>query len=97
MTEGLIENVEIGQFNRLIQEIIQSSLKRSTFQTWELELLLDLESCRIRRSAREDLLRRYQRAVQKQLGGSGNGAISRISDFLANERGKRAARAAAGG
>jgi hypothetical protein len=56
-----------NRFNRLVKEILQGEVRRNTFQPWEVYLLLDLEACRLTRSRREDALRRYQRAVQRQL------------------------------
>ena len=34
----------LALFNRLLQELISGTFRRNSFQTWEIELLLDLES-----------------------------------------------------
>jgi len=33
------------QFNRLIEELLSGSIQRGGFQPWEIEILLDIESC----------------------------------------------------
>jgi hypothetical protein len=56
-----------NRFNRLVKELLQGEVRRTSFQPWEVHLLLDLEACRLTRSRRDEALLRYQRAVQKQL------------------------------
>lgn len=87
--QQLIQNVELGQFNRVIQELIQGGMKRSSFQRWELEFLLDVDLCRIRKSSRAEVLRRYQRAVQKRIS-SGEPGFPKLSTFVETERARRA-------
>jgi hypothetical protein len=57
----------INRFNRLVKELLQGEVRRTCFQPWEVDLLIDLQACGLTRSRREDVLRRYQRAVQRQL------------------------------
>ncbi|MGA8028512.1 MAG: hypothetical protein WB992_15315 [Bryobacteraceae bacterium] len=40
-------------------------MRRHVFTECELDLLLDLETCRVRKSARAQLLRRYLKAVHQ--------------------------------
>src|SRR5450631_554482 len=54
------------RFNRLVKELLQGEVRRTSFQPWEVGFLLDLEACGLTRSRRDEALRRYQRAVQKQ-------------------------------
>jgi hypothetical protein len=75
----------LGQFNRLIRELLRGKILRNTFRPWEIELLLDIENCQIRESAREGVLRRYQRAVQHQIE-KGVAEPMKLSDFLAGKR-----------
>ena len=56
-----------NRFNRLIKELLAGAVRRTSFERWEVDLLLDLEACGLTRSRRDEVLRRYQRAVQKQL------------------------------
>jgi hypothetical protein len=89
MTNPLLETASLAEFNSLINELIQGGPSRSVFKRWELDLLLDFGNCRIRQSSRSDVLRRYQRAVQKQfLRGEYN--VQPLSIFLAEERARRA-------
>jgi hypothetical protein len=67
MGEPVDVELMINRFNRLVKEILNGEVRRTCFQAWEVDLLVDLEACRLTRSRREDLLRRYQRAVQHQL------------------------------
>jgi hypothetical protein len=87
--QQLIQDVDLGQFNRVIQELIQGGMKRSSFQPWELEFLLDVDLCRIRKSSRAEVLRRYQRAVQKRVS-SGQPGFPKLSAFVETERARRA-------
>lgn len=73
------------QFNRLIRELLRGKMTRNTFYPWEIELLLDIESCRLRDAARENILKRYQKAVQRQME-KGATAPMKLSEFLAGKR-----------
>lgn len=75
----------LARFNRLIRELLRGKIARNTFRPWEIEVLLDIENCQIRESARENTLRRYQRAVQRQIEKSG-GPPMKLSEFLAKKR-----------
>src|SRR5215475_5062078 len=89
MTNSLLETASLAEFNNLIQELIQGGPSRSVFKRWEMDVLLDFGNCRVRQSSRGDVLRRYQRAVQKQfLRGEYN--FQPLSVFLAEERARRA-------
>ena len=63
-------------------------MRRHTFNQWELELLLDLQNCKARKSARAELLRRYLKAVQLQLSEDGS-TLLRLSTFLEREAQRR--------
>lgn len=60
-------DVEIvhAQFNRLMIELLKGVINRNTFQPWEIEVLLDIQSCDIGDVSQKDLLKRYQKAVQR--------------------------------
>lgn len=51
---------------QLIQELIEGGARRHTFSAWEMDLMLDLEISRLRRSSRPEVLRRYLRLVQAE-------------------------------
>lgn len=81
----------LAQFNRLIQEVLRGNMHRTTFRPWEVEILLDIESCGLRDAARRETLRRYQRAVQRQME-KGGGSPLKLSEYLESVRAKRTAR-----
>lgn len=57
----------LNRFNRLVKEILQGEVRRTCFQSWEVDLFVDLQACDLTRSRRDEALRRYQRAVQHQI------------------------------
>jgi hypothetical protein len=67
MFVGEDSEVILNRFNKLMQELIRGSLTRNTFQSWEIEILLDIEACQIREVVRRETLRRYQKAVQRAM------------------------------
>lgn len=84
MADTKAERSDLVSLNRFVQEIIGGSVRRHTFAQWELELLLDLQLCHVRKSARSELLRRYLKAVQQHYS-TGALAPLRLSAFLDRE------------
>ena len=83
----------LAQFNRLIQELLRGNMHRNTFRPWEVQLLLDIEGCNLRESAKRETLKRYQRAVQRQMEKGGRLPL-KLSEYLENVKAKRAAQGA---
>ena len=83
----------LAQFNRLIQELLRGNMQRNTFRPWEVEILLDIESCALRDSSRRETLRRYQRAVQRHME-KGARLPLKLSEYLESVKAKRASSAA---
>jgi hypothetical protein len=83
----------LAQFNRLIQELLRGNLQRNTFRPWEVELLLDIEACGLRDAARRETIRRYQRAVQRDMD-KGAPKPLKLSQYLESVKAKRAAKSA---
>jgi hypothetical protein len=83
----------LAQFNRLIQELLRGNMHRNTFRPWEIELLLDIESCNLRESSKRETLRRYQKAVQRHME-KGARLPLKLSEYLEAVKIKRAAQAA---
>ena len=79
----------LAQFNRLIQELLRGNMARNTFRQWEVDLLLDIEGCNLRDSARRETLRRYQRAVQRHME-KGARLPLKLSDYLDSVKAKKA-------
>ena len=85
MSEGPTDPEEtLVQFNRLLRELLRGQINRNTFRPWEVELLLDIESCNLRDSSRDGILRRYQKAVQRQLT-RGITPPMKLSEFLSRK------------
>jgi hypothetical protein len=85
MTEAddLVEQeLMLNRFNRLMGEIMRGAITRNVFQPWERDLLLDIESCPLDRRRRLEILRQYQKAVERQLE-IGPGPPMKLSVFLA--------------
>jgi hypothetical protein len=70
--------------NRLIRGLLSGRIDRNTFQPWEIEMLLDIHSCQITKRAWDGVLRRYQRAIQRQIE-KGATAPMKLSEFLASK------------
>ena len=70
------------RYNRLIRGLLSGRINRNTFQPWEVELLLDIEACPLPKRAREGVLRRYLRAIQRQIE-KGATVPMKLSEFLA--------------
>ena len=70
------------RFKRLIGELLEQRLKRNTFQSWEVDLLIDIDQYHFPRSLRTRLLQRYERAVLKSLE-KGNAKPFLFSQYLA--------------
>jgi hypothetical protein len=71
-----------------MEELMHGGPKRTVYQPWEMQLLLDFGTCRLRRSARVEALKRYQRLVQQYFL-RGQYSFPPLSTFLAEERARR--------
>ncbi|MEO7146195.1 MAG: hypothetical protein ABI165_22090 [Bryobacteraceae bacterium] len=71
----------LAQFNRLIQELLRGTVTRNTFRPWEIDLLLDIDTCELKSGARRETLRRYQKAVQRHMERGARSPL-RLSEYL---------------
>ncbi len=82
--------IVLARFNRLIQELLRGSMNRNTFRPFEIEILLDIEACNLRDAGKRDMLRRYQKAVQRAME-RGAQTPMKLSEYLATlKNGKNA-------
>jgi hypothetical protein len=65
-------------------------MSRNSFEPWEVELLLDFESCPLPTRRRLEILRQYQKAVERQME-SGPGPPITLSHFLMLREQRRSA------
>ncbi|MBI4876589.1 MAG: hypothetical protein HY822_18280 [Acidobacteria bacterium] len=84
-----MNEVSLTQFNRLVSELLRGTLNRNCFRPWEIELLLEIENCDLRPSARRDLLRRYQKAVRRHFENC-TGPPPKLSEYLQSLRVRKA-------
>ena len=87
--DDLVEReLMFSRFQRLIAEVVRGRTRRTVFQPWEVELLLDIESCNLDPKRRVGTLRQYLRAVERQLE-QGPGPPIKLSEFLRRRRASR--------
>ena len=80
-------------FNKLVSDLLKGTLTRNTFRPWEIEILLDIEGCNLREGSKRETLRRYQKAVQRQME-KGAAYPMKLSEYIGNpKRGHRAGEA----
>jgi hypothetical protein len=79
----------LNRFKRLFGELMRGEISRNHFEPWEVALLLDFDACELPSRRRTDILRQYQRAVERQLD-SGSGPPLLLSHFLALRERRRA-------
>jgi hypothetical protein len=81
--------VLLAQFNRLLTELLRGNMNRNTFQPWEIEILLDIESCELREANKREILRRYQKAVHREME-KGLPTPFRLSQYLEGLKARKA-------
>ncbi len=57
----------VSRFNRLMKDVMTGNWQRTSFEPWEITLLLDIQACSGEMKGRRDLLVRYQKAVQRRM------------------------------
>lgn len=80
--DDLVElELMLNRFKRLMGEVMRGAIARNSFLPWEIEILMDMENCQLDRRRRFDILRQYQRAVERQMV-TGPGPPMMLSTFL---------------
>ena len=90
---SMVETVQdtdfvLARFNKLVQELLRGSITRNTFRPWEVEILLDIEACNLRDGGRKELMRRYQKAVQRSME-KGAPMPLKLSEYLELQKSRR--------
>jgi hypothetical protein len=84
---GISDNAKtLTQFNRLIEEILRGGSGRSRFQPWEIDILLDIESCGLDGESAVDILPQYRNAVELEMS-EGRRFPFKLSEYLETRRG----------
>jgi hypothetical protein len=73
--------IQLNRFRRLVAELLRGQISRNSFAPWEIEILIDFDACELPSRRRSDIIRQYQRAVEKQLQ-NGVGPPMKLSQFL---------------
>jgi hypothetical protein len=71
----------LNRFRKLMTELIRGELVRNSFHAWEVDLLVDIAGCSLESKHRHEVLRQYQRAVERQME-IGPGPPMKLSEFL---------------
>lgn len=81
VVDDLVElEIMLNRFRRLLEDVMRGTIKRNSFLPWELEILIDIDSCELGRR-RLEILRQYGRAVERQMQ-TGPGPPMNLSEFL---------------
>jgi len=80
----------LNRFRKLLGELMRGAISRTTFQPWEVEILLDMDNCKLEPRRRLEVLRQYQRAVERQME-TGPGPPMKLSEFLQTKTTRRPA------
>jgi hypothetical protein len=73
--------LQLNRFRRLIGELVHGEINRNSFAHWEIDLLLDFDTCQLPSRRRLEILRQYQKAVERQME-IGPGPPMKLSHFL---------------
>lgn len=79
----------LNRFRRLMDDLSRDSVTRNCFQRWEIDLLLDIQTCELAPSTRREVLVQYRRAVERQFN-KGADAPLKLSEFLDQRRARHA-------
>ena len=72
----------LNRFRRLMGELRSRTVLRNEFEPWEIGILLDLETCQVGWRHWEELLKHYEKAVERQIE-HGSGPPMKLSEYLA--------------
>jgi hypothetical protein len=75
----------LHRFQRLITELLRGGTRRTVFQPWEVEILLDIYACGLDPRRSQAVLPRYLRAVRRQLEKS-PGPPMKLSEYLSRRK-----------
>jgi hypothetical protein len=78
----------LAQFNLLMGAVLGSGVRRSNYQPWEIEILLDIESCRLHGIDKRKVLSEYHNVVQAELEDGAQLPI-RFAEYLARREQSR--------
>ena len=83
MCESPVRDANFARFNALMKELLEGGEHRGAFRPWEIEILLNIDSCEY---CSVRMLLEYQRAVQREFRRGANFPL-KLTEYL--ERRKR--------
>ncbi|MGD0579796.1 MAG: hypothetical protein ABSC08_12795 [Bryobacteraceae bacterium] len=72
----------LAYLDTMIAELAAGEFRRTTFEPWEIQVLLDIQSCEAEDVNKKEMLRRYQRAAHRWFDRGGR-TVLLLSDYLA--------------
>lgn len=72
----------LANLDKLVADLIAGQFHRTTFQPWEVEVLLDIQACSVGDSNKRELLKRYQKAAHRWFDRGGR-TLLLLSDYRA--------------
>ena len=72
----------LGYLDKLVADLLAGQFRRTTFQPWEVEVMLDIQACNIGDSNKRELLKRSQKAAHRWFDRGGRSLLL-LSDYLA--------------
>ena len=72
----------LANLDKLVADLIAGQFHRTTFQPWEVEVLLDIQACKLGDSNKKELLKRYQKAAHRWFDRGGR-TLLLLSDYRA--------------
>lgn len=91
MQAGVPSGDILTRFQRLMKDVRAANWQRTSFDAWEIELLLDIADCSSEFEQRRALLDRYQKAVERRLSNHCEMPM-KLSEYIAGLRARHAAR-----
>jgi len=72
----------LGYLDGLVTDLIVGQFRRTTFQVWEVELLLDIQACNLGDLNKREVLKRYRKAAHRWFDRGGR-TLLLLSEYLA--------------
>jgi hypothetical protein len=72
----------LANLDKLVADLLAGHFHRTTFQPWEVEILLDIQACSLGDSSKRELLRRYLKAAHRWFDRGGR-TLLLLSDYRA--------------
>lgn len=89
--EDLVQlEIMLNRFRRLMREISSGILRRNSFEPWEIEILLDFQTCAVPPGRQLRILRAWLKAVEHQME-TGPGPPMKLSQYLQLRKTRRPA------